>query len=192
MYNAIQRITDAAIRLISAFGPRLAALVGSLLTIVTRVIDSRPIHHGKDGQSGPRSLEDETRRQEERKKRLTELGKDPDHNGKVTNGSPREAEVALGLEEAGALTPPVVRPLGSGEGDFIDGDGQSWDVKGFQTRPGQKGDYDLGSAEKSIGRQIIEGRSVILDTKLLSEADKASLVALVRSRPDWAGKVLVY
>jgi hypothetical protein len=42
-------------------------------------------------------------------RRLEELASDPAHGGKITPGSMREAQVALGLEKAGRLPGPVTR-----------------------------------------------------------------------------------
>lgn len=89
----------------------------------------------------------------------------------------------------GAVTPPVER--GSPGADFKDGNGQDWDVKGFQTRQG-KGGYTRDAAEKSIQREIAAGENVALDTSKLSQADRDDLKELIASHPEWADKVVIY
>lgn len=68
--------------------------------------------------------------------RWVDLARDPDHGGAVSAASQAEAEVALGLEAAGEVPPPVRRPVrrDGHSGDFVDGSGQDWDVKAFRSR----------------------------------------------------------
>jgi hypothetical protein len=73
----------------------------------------------------------------------------------------------------------------------VDGNGQDWDVKGFQTRQG-KGGYTRDAAEKSIQREIAAGENVALDTAKLSKEDRDDLEDLIASHPEWADKVVVY
>ena len=64
--------------------------------------------------------------------RIAELAKDKDRGVKKDDETVlREAEVALDMEEQGRLKGPVRRPAeGDGHsGDFVDRNGQDWDVK---------------------------------------------------------------
>jgi hypothetical protein len=111
---------------------------------------------------GERRLHQE---QQEYERREEELARDPDQGGKSTEGSP------------GA--------------DFKDGNGQDWDVKGFQARPG-KGGYTRDVAEKSMERELRAGENVALDMGKLSRDDFDDLKDLVASTPKWADKVVIY
>lgn len=192
VYRTIQRIIRAAIDAIAKYGPRLASMVGSLLEIVTKVVDSRPIHQGPDADEEPQSEADQQQAEAQRRQREDQMAQDPDHGGNETPNSRREAQIALDMEEAGLLPEPVTRPTGPGQGDIIDGNGTHWDIKGFRTLPGQRGTYNDAAAAQNIEKQIKNGRSVLLDTRHLSEADRNSLIALVKAHPNWAGKVVFY
>jgi len=198
VYSTIQRIVKATIDAIGEYGPRLAGLVGSLLEIVTKVVESRPIHQGEDGRDGPQTEEERAAEQAERTRRHDEMSHDPDHGGKVTAGAQREADIALAMEEAGLMKPPVRRPDGPGQGDFIDGNGTHWDVKGMQSNPagqgrGQaKGRYSDAKATGIIEKQLAAGRNVVLDLSGLDDHDRESLKALIRNNPSWHGRVVIH
>lgn len=189
-FTAIQRIVRMTIRAIADYGPILAELVGALAEIGTLVLDSRPIHSSEDGRDGPETEQEQADREAEREQRLDELSGDPAHGGKTTAGSEREAEVGLSLEETGALDGPIERDP-SGSAEFIDAEGQKWDVKGFQTRSG-KGGYDPAKAQAKIERELAAGHNVILDLSKLQEPDLSNLKDMVRNNSDWAGKVIIY
>jgi hypothetical protein len=124
-------------------------------------------------------------------KREDELAADPAHNGKATPGSRREAEVGLGLEKSGALPGPITRDP-SGRAEFIDADGQKWDVKAFNSnfKP-RKGGYDLKKSLTKIEGEFNEGENVILDTKDLKPEHVAELKAAIEAK-GWADKILWY
>ncbi len=133
-----------------------------------------------------------------REERLQRLSQDPDHNGNITEGSRREAEVALALEEAGRLD--GVRRPGHGEsGDFVDATGQEWDVKAPrsrevlrehireqarqagrpepnipETRP-LRGEFTVEGELGVIRGELATGERVIIDTHGLTPADNAAL-----------------
>lgn len=187
--RTIVALVGATITAVRELGAPLSELVREHLGKEIDRLGSRPIHsseHGVDDFDTPEEREAE---REEYERRKEELAKDPDHGGKATDATRREAEVALGLEKMGAVTPPVER--GSPGADFKDGDGQDWDVKGFQTRPG-RGGYTRTAAERSIQREIAAGEHVALDTGKLSPADRADLQELIASHPEWAGQVVIY
>lgn len=190
VFMIIQRIVRTTIMAIQALGPQLAEVVGALAQIGTLVLDSRPIHDSPDGRDGPETEEERAAREQERQERLDDLSGDPAHGGKTTPGSEREAEVGLSLEETGALDGPITRDP-SGSAEFIDAEGQKWDVKGFQTRSG-KGGYDPAKAAAKIERELAAGHNVILDLSKLQEPDLSNLKDMVRNNSDWAGKVIIY
>jgi hypothetical protein len=134
----------------------------------------------------------EQRKERERKEREDELAPDPAHNGKITPGSRREAEVGVALEERGDLPGPIKRDP-SGFSEFIDANGQQWDVKAFNSKwPPKKGGFDLTKSMKKIDGEISNNENVILDTKDLSPQHLAQLKAAVAARRDLDGKILWY
>ncbi|TCO62311.1 hypothetical protein [Actinocrispum wychmicini] len=187
--RTIVTLVNTTITAISELGGPLSELVRDHLSKEIDRLEGRPIHtsaHGVDEFKTPEQREHDRQEYERRKE---ELAKDPDHGGQTTAATLREAEVALGLEQMGAVKPPVER--GSPGADFKDGDGQDWDVKGFQTRPG-RGGYTRDAAQKSIQREIAAGEHVALDTVKLSQEDRDDLKDLIASHPEWAGKVVIY
>jgi hypothetical protein len=144
-----------------------------------------------------------------RARRLEALSHDHlDHAGEVTPGTRREAEVGLGMEEQGRLPAPIRRPMpGEGRyGDFVDGAGQSWDVKRFPSRDilqdeiranaraaGKpepthltpeyhvKGEFELENAMESIRDDLRSGENVIVDGPSLNADDRRSLEEAIRA-----------
>lgn len=170
-------------------GP-LSGLVREHLSKEIDRLEGRPIHSSEQGVDEFQTPQEREQERQEYERRKKELAKDPDHGGQINEATLREAEVALGLEQTGAVTPPVERgPPGT---DFTDGNGQDWDVKGFQTRPGQSGDYTTADAQRNIERKLRGGTNVALDLSKLSQADRDDLKELVASHPEWAGKVVIY
>jgi Flp pilus assembly pilin Flp len=123
--------------------------------------------------------------------RLNELAKDPGQGGKITPKTLQEARVALDLERSGRLTGPVTRspdPMA----DFIDGNGQKWDVKTFNSNfPPSKGGYTLDASMQQIGRELNRKENVILDTSNLSPAAITELTNAVNAA-GWADKVIFW
>jgi hypothetical protein len=134
----------------------------------------------------------EQKKERERRERIEELAPDPAHNGKITPGSRREAEVGVALEERGDLPGPIKRDP-SGFSEFIDANGQQWDVKGFNSKwPPRKGGFEVNKSMKKIDGEIANNENVILDTKDLSPEHLAQLKAAVAARRDLDGKILWY
>ena len=102
---------------------------------------------------------------------LEALASDPAHGGKVSNKSIREREVGLGAEFSG-LVPGPIRRDPSGAAEFIDADGQAWDVKGFRSdMPATSGGFDLTRDIGKVERELAAGHNVIIDTASLNQAD---------------------
>lgn len=113
--------------------------------------------------------------------RFEDLARDPAHDGAIGEKSRREAQVALGMEQRGdsegrKVRAPVVRSIDP-QADFVDGDGQPWDVKGFHSypKPGEGGRYTREHSLKKIGQKLRKGFNVVLDTANLSPSDLADL-----------------
>ena len=119
--------------------------------------------------------------------RLEELAKDPAHGGKISDKTIQEARVGLEAEARGDLPGPITRDP-SGAAEFIDGQGELWDVKGFNTD--YANGYDLGSAMEKIGRSIDQGENVLLDPSKMNSAAIDELRGAVEARSDWIGKVV--
>ena len=122
------------------------------------------------GEIGPSVVAIE-RTQEE----LDALAADPSHAGAVREQGKREREIGLGAEEAGLVPGPIIRdPTGAAE--FIDANGQAWDVKGFRSGfPENVGGFDLATDIAKIEGELQSGHNVIVDTGFLTEADLQSL-----------------
>jgi hypothetical protein len=122
--------------------------------------------------------------------RLNELAKDPAQGGKVTPKTMQEARVANDLEKSGKVPGPVKRDP-TGGADFIDGEGQDWDVKGFNSNfPPEKGGYSLSDSMTKIGKAVDSGENVMLDTSNMSPQAAQELKGAVDANPAWSGKVL--
>ena len=111
---------------------------------------------GTNGYTGERSEQE-----------LKELVADPAHRGStrpidIAKGE-HEARIGLDLEERGFLNRIKRDPTGKAE--FIDENGQAWDVKSFNSnfKP-SKGGYRLDKAMNTINKSLSENENVILDT----------------------------
>jgi hypothetical protein len=101
----------------------------------------------------------------------------------------QEARAAYGLEQSGDLPGPAKRDP-TGGADFIDGTGQEWDVKGFNSGfPPSQGGYDLATSMTKIGNELNQGENVILDTSKLTEAATSELETAIEAA-GWSGRVL--
>lgn len=66
-------------------------------------------------------------------------------------------------------------------------------IPSFGQTPGTKKDaYSDAKAQILIERKLKRGVSVVMDTGLMTGADRASLESLIRSHPPWRGKVIVF
>lgn len=123
--------------------------------------------------------------------RVNELAADPAQDGAVSGKTRREAEVGVSLEEAGKLPKPLTRDP-SGGAEFIDGAKQAWDVKRFNSSfPPSKGGYTLEDSLRKIGRELLIGENVIVDTIDLKPEHVAELRAAVTAR-GWDTRVIWY
>jgi hypothetical protein len=136
--------------------------------------------------------------------RWNDLSQDPAHNGKVTENSKTEADIGLSLEHDGRLPGPIVRdPTGASE--FIDANGQHWDVKSPQSYypgttnkiPPKKGGFTLDPNNKKnfqnkVDSQLQGDENVIINTQNMDPADAQALKDYAASRSDWTGKVIFY
>lgn len=94
----------------------------------------------------------------------------------------REREVGIGAEARGLVSGPILRdPTGAAE--FIDSDGQAWDVKGFRSDfPPKAGGFDLARDLGKVERELAAGHNVIIDTEKLDERDLEALKLEVERR----------
>ena len=94
----------------------------------------------------------------------------------------------MGLEESGDVKSPIVRDP-TGESEFIDADGQQWNVKGFNSNfPPRKGGFDLETDANKVDFELNNGENVMLDKKNMSQADIDALRAEGESR-GWGDRV---
>ncbi|WP_429842743.1 hypothetical protein [Brevibacillus sp. FIR094] len=118
-----------------------------------------------------------------------DLARDPDHNFNIDDKTRIERQAGLELEVRGELTGPIVRDPVTGRGEFIDGNGQVWDVKGFNSNyPPKKGGFRLDKAMADIEDELSKGENVILDTTKLSQDHIEQLTNAI-STMEWKGKI---
>ena len=108
------------------------------------------------------------------------MANDPAHSGSARPSDIEkglhEREIGLDLEERGELARPIVCDP-SGAAEFIDGNGQAWDVKSFHSGfSPDSGGYTLAASMKAIYESLEACEYVILDTTYLNEADLAELL----------------
>lgn len=117
--------------------------------------------------------------------RYLELSKDPAENGKITVNTLREAIVGLYLEKHGLLAGPIIREP-SGAAEFIDGNGQAWDVKQFHSENGR---FTCENAVANIAKKLKRNQNVILDTKFLEPKDAEALRCIINEKR-WQKRIL--
>ncbi len=118
-----------------------------------------------------------------------DLARDPDHNFNIDDKTRIERQAGLELEVRGDLTGPIVRDPVTGRGEFIDGNGQVWDVKGFNSNfPPKKGGFRLDKAMADIEDELSKGENVILDTTKLSQ-DHIEQLKNAISTMEWKGRI---
>lgn len=126
-----------------------------------------------------------------RAERLDELAQDPAHGGKITPKTRHEAEVGLELEGSGKLPGPIQRDP-SGAAEFIDANGEAWDMKSFNSNfPPKKGGFDLNRDVGKIASELDKGENVILDTTNLS-AEHAQQLRDAVAANGWTDRILWY
>jgi hypothetical protein len=148
----------------------------------------------------------------EYERRMEELSHDPAHGGRVSKKSTREAEVGLAAEAAGSIPGPIRRAeldntdpaFQRDQGDFVDANGDIWDVKiaidtfpdgsgpmGGQPMPeGTRGRYAGDDFEQKLVDEVNGGQGVIIDDQNLSPSALADLKRRVAGNPDLDGKVV--
>jgi hypothetical protein len=118
-----------------------------------------------------------------------ELALDPAIGRRSTHKTEAEREAALGLEARNAIPGPIERDPNPAGGDFIDGTGQVWDVKTFNSNYSpRKGGFTPEAAEKSMLKDLNRGENIILDTRNLSNQHMHELRNLVTQK-GWEGRV---
>ncbi|MGL5829921.1 MAG: hypothetical protein ACRC0L_10180, partial [Angustibacter sp.] len=99
--------------------------------------------------------------------RIADLARDPAEGGKIDADTIAEAEVGLALEERGDVSGLRRSPHEGAE--FIDADGNAWDVKGFHSELGR---FDLDKAMTAIWKEMNwSNENIMLDTRNLSSTD---------------------
>jgi hypothetical protein len=121
--------------------------------------------------------------------------KDPDHFSKktgyrITDSTREEARTALDLREQGKLPADIQRPTGKGEGDFYSpSQNQYYDIKEVNDTPPRE--FNAAGTEANIERQLIVGRTPILDTSGASQS-AINQVVEVLERNGWENSVIWY
>jgi hypothetical protein len=124
-----------------------------------------------------------------------DFSKDPDHFSKkagykVTDAAQQEAKTALDLRDQGKLPADIQRPTGRGEGDFYSpGSKQYYDIKEVNDTPPHE--FSASGTESSIQRQLLIGRTPIIDTREASQSAIDQVVEVIE-RNGWEGRVIWY
>jgi hypothetical protein len=113
-------------------------------------------------------------------------GATPAVGGKMTEKTIQEARVGLEVERTGRLADLTRDPTGNA--DFLDGSGQAWDVKGFNSA--YKNGYDLDRAMTMIDASLAEKEFVILDTSKMIPTHINELRTAIEATSEWAGKIV--
>jgi hypothetical protein len=111
--------------------------------------------------------------------------------------------VGLNAEADGQIPGRIERapqgPDGKDQGDFIDGNGQRWDVK---SSPDLKPSYDPKAGEPigkpqtteafeaMINKDLATGENVLIDPDGMTPARQDTLKAVIDSHPEWRGRVI--
>lgn len=134
---------------------------------------------------------DDAERAAARQERIEELAGDPAHGGAIDDDGRAEAEVGVALEESGAVRGLVRSPSPGAE--FIDADGQAWDVKGFRSTvpPRAKGAFTVEKAMDSIREEITARENVMVDTRNMTPEHVQQLQEAVRAE-GYEDKVLYW
>lgn len=119
------------------------------------------------------------------------LARDPAHGGNVSDKAKQERRVGLELEKRGGVPGPITRDP-TGKAEFIDAQGNKWDVKGFNSyfRP-SKGGFNLQVDANKVDKSLREGENVMLDTSKMTPNDIAALKAEGAAR-SWGSKVVYW
>lgn len=116
---------------------------------------------------------------------LKALEEDPAHFGStrpidIEKGK-HEAKIGLELEEKGSLK-NITRDA-TGKSEFIDGNGQAWDVKSFNSnyKP-NKGGFRLDKAMNTIKESLSKKENVIVDTSNMSPEHILELTTEIKNQ----------
>lgn len=117
------------------------------------------------------------------------LAADPSRGNVTDDKSRQERQVGLNAERQGLLPGPITRdPIGAAE--FIDGAGQAWDVKAFNSKfPSFMGGFDVHVDAGKVDKSLALKENVIIDTTNMTKQDVESLRAegVVRG---WGNRVI--
>ena len=105
------------------------------------------------------------------------LAADPSHANAIGPKGRQERQVGLNAERKGLLPGSITRdPTGAAE--FIDGAGQAWDVKGFNSNPiHHRGRFNVRKDADNVDKSLAKKENVIIDTTMMSQRDIESLRA---------------
>ena len=113
---------------------------------------------------------------------LEQISRDPNGN-RISESSVRETRTALEAERMGVVSGPI-QPAEHTSHDFVDGDGQEWDVKAYDSR-----DFNLQKAlDRAATRDLPNGENLLIDTRNLSEEDIVALETALENDPRFADR----
>jgi hypothetical protein len=105
-------------------------------------------------------------------------------NGTIKPANIEEARAALAAEAQG-IVPGPIRPAGNMRHDFVDGTGQTWDVKSLWS----KYPYDLEKfLDKTVENDLGLGENILFNTEHMTEEDIVELENALQNDPRFEGR----
>ena len=112
--------------------------------------------------------------------RFEALASDPAKGGKIGPGTIEEATIAFVAEKGGIIPPPVERET-TGLSEFIDKDGNTWDVKSpLSPEPGAKWVFDPNHQIEKIRHDLSQGDRTLLNLSRCNKEDTNTLLNLLK------------
>lgn len=117
------------------------------------------------------------------------LAEDPDHAGQVDDNSQWERSSLLDAEERGLV--PGKQERGPKGTESLDGTGQAWDVKSFDSSfPPRQGGFTPARAIANVEKKLGQGTNVLVDTRWMKPADVQALKQAAVAR-NWGDRVRI-
>jgi len=124
--------------------------------------------------------------------RFETLASDPAKGGKIGPGSVEEATIAFAAEKGGIIPPPVDREK-TGLSEFIDKDGNTWDVKSpLSPAPGDKWVFDANHQIEKIRHDLSQGDRTLLNLSRCNKEDTNTLLNLLKQELTETERSLIF
>ena len=174
--QAAQGLRQAADTLATRLHTTLDNLVSDVRSATTKQDTPHTTRQGEEAPPAGRVAEDRPVRHPRTAEEYEDLARDPAKGGEITSGSIAEREVGLGLEERGEVPGPIRRdPTGGAE--FVDANGQDWDVKAYRSE--FPNGFRPEKIEESLKISKLTNERIMFDTRNLSASDLETLRGII-------------